>query len=760
MQETESVKVMNLVEEVLKRIAGGLNSNAHLVPKELLVLCNTLISQNARFLKQSAPKRRSGPKGDAIVQVKRQEAVKVDHYSNNSFRFVAFGLDLFNTALRRNRFDFRDTELISRLDAMVVVVGNTLYSISAPVLLVGLRAAAGLSKCPLKALDKSLPVYVRQILDIIQQAGNTESEVVQVSFKSLATILRDGPAVQVKEKDLVYLLELLSPDLEDPERQASVFTMLRAIVARKFVVPEIYDLMDKVSEIMVISQSTQVQELCRGVLLQFLLDYPQGKGRLRKQMTFFAKNLSYVYESGRKSVMELLGAVITKFESGLIREYADLFFVALVMVIANDDAAKCREMAAALIKSLFIRLDEEQRKLIFSHLHAWASQSAQPQLTRVSSQVYGFILDVLETETLPYIAAILEDLNAALSRSAQSLADAESRDPEDTMPVDLDWQTPYHALAVLSKALRIFPDFAKNGARVQWEHVVPHLLFPHAWVRTAASRLLGLLFAAVPAAPPRPEAADGYPLSNVGMREVARRLCLQLKSKHLDEALGIQVVKNLFYLGKCFYAMPVLETGSEDKDENEDESDGENTDTPKEKEAKDVEMLKQQNPLPWLFSKLSYQVRSAHIARRNRSFSSANWAQQPLATLRWFAAMTSHMDAERLSQFLVHILTPLYRILEEDTIQDTQMEELKTLATELQDLLQGKVGTSKFSTVYTQIRQSVLGVRRERKATRAMQAIVNPEAAAKRKMQRHVVKKESKKRKDRELMLVFLRIFS
>ncbi|KAG5633571.1 hypothetical protein H0H81_006775, partial [Sphagnurus paluster] len=129
---------------------------------------------------------------------------------------------------------------------MVVVVGNTLYSISAPVLLVGLRAAAGLSKCPLKALNKSLPVYVKQILDIIQQAGNTESEVIQVSFKSLATILRDGPPVQVKEKDLVYLLELLSPDLKDPKHQASVFTMLRAIVARKFVVPEIYDLMDKV----------------------------------------------------------------------------------------------------------------------------------------------------------------------------------------------------------------------------------------------------------------------------------------------------------------------------------------------------------------------------------------------------------------------------------------------------------------------------------------------------------------------------------
>lgn len=88
MQETESVKVMLLVEEVLRRIASGLNSNKHLAPTELLVLCNTLINQNARFLKQAPPRRKSSVKADAIVQVKRQEIATIDHYANNSFRYV------------------------------------------------------------------------------------------------------------------------------------------------------------------------------------------------------------------------------------------------------------------------------------------------------------------------------------------------------------------------------------------------------------------------------------------------------------------------------------------------------------------------------------------------------------------------------------------------------------------------------------------------------------------------------------------------
>jgi U3 small nucleolar RNA-associated protein 20 len=485
---------------------------------------------------------------------------------------------------------------------MVAVIESTLYSTNASVLILGMRCASGLAKCPLKAMEKSLPVIVQQVLDIIKQAGNTESELVQVAFKSLATVLRDGPPVEVKEKDLVFLIELLSPDLEDSTRQASIFALLRAIVARKFIVPEIYDLMGKVSEIAVTSQSPQVQELCRGVLLQFLLDYPQGKGRLRNQMAFFAKNLSYVYESGRTSIMELLDAVIGKFQANLVREYADLLFVALVMVVANDDSTRCREMGARLIKNLYTRLDEDHRNIVLSLLHSWASQSAQPQLTWVSAQVSGLIVDVAQSEVLPYITVILNDLKASLQHSA-SLSTFDEDEEDSHMDVDLEWQLPYHALTVLTKILRVFPTFTDQDDKIEWHLVVAHLLFPHAWVRTAACRLLGLLFSASPVAPSRPDLPDNHPLSKNGMANVAKILSQQLKSEHLDDVLSLQIVKNLFYLGKCFCLFPV---GNEDEgfaNELENDSPGEHLN----------------NPLPWLFSKLSYQVKSGHIARRNRA---------------------------------------------------------------------------------------------------------------------------------------------
>ncbi|KAI0070349.1 hypothetical protein K474DRAFT_1670178 [Panus rudis PR-1116 ss-1] len=746
---TETLKVMQQVEDLLRRIAGGLNANQHLKPADLISLCQTLITENSRFLKQApTPKEKREKKDAAIVQLKRSRDADADHYANSSFRFVIFGLELFNTAIRRGRFDFQDAAVKARLESMVPVIGNTLFSTHMQVVVPGLKAAASIVKCPLKSIEKSLPVFIQQMIEIVKQAGSTESDAAQTALKSLATLLRDQNKAQVKEKDLIFLVEVLSPDLEEPARQASVFAILRAIVARKFVVPEIYDIMDKVAEIMVTNQSPQVQELCRGVLLQFLLEYPQGRGRLKNQMAFLAKNLSYVHESGRRSVMELLSAILSKFNPGLIKEYADLFFVALVMVVANDDSAKCREMAAVLIKTLYERLEDAQRRTVLSHVHTWAAQRGQPQLLRVSSQIYSIIIELLQAEIAPHASTILEDLNAILALSAGE------GDDEDDQERVIEWQIPYHALVALQKLLTARPELVTGSEKVKvnWAFVTAHLLFPHTWVRTVASRLVNILFTANPVSAPKADKPEHDLFSLSGMMKLAKDFCLQLRSPNLDASLSILVVKNLFYVGKCFCLVEGSMTRKRRAGDDESEGDEDEEASDEEREEEDEEDGKEKHPLPWLFSKLSYQARSAYIMRRNKPKVKENWFHQPASTFRWFAAMVNHMEAEKAEQFLTHILNPVYRIAEDDTIRDAHMDELKTLAIELQDLLQNKVGTTKFANVYNRIRQGVQSLRQERRTARAVQAVVDPQAHAKRKQQRNVAKKESRKRKNQSFV--------
>ncbi|KAG9124195.1 U3 snoRNP protein [Ceratobasidium sp. 392] len=764
MHETVAIKPMQQAEDALRRIASGLNANANLKPVDTLVLCHTLIGQNAKFLKQApAKKHNKKQKTDFDVELKRNAAPDTDFYSANSLRFVAFGLDLFITGFRRGRFDFGDPEIIARLEPMVVVIGNTLYSPDGHVVTLGLKAATSIVKCPLQSINKSLPAFVKQILEIIRNSGNTESEVVQTGLKSLAIIIRDCPAAKLQEKDLTFLLEVITPDLEEPERQAAVFSLLRAIIARKFVVPEIYDLMIKVSEMLVTNQSTQVQELSRSTLLQFLLDYPQGKGRLRTQLNNLARNLDYVFDSGRKSVMELLSAVFAKFTDAVVDEYAEIFFVALVLRIANDDTPKCREMAAALIQQLLLRVGESRRKSLLMHVHKWAEQEEKDQLAGVAAQVYGLSIDALHSDAQPLMVDMVADLRSLVQRSAYTLnyeVDSMDIDSDEAAP-NTTWQVAYHALTSLGKAYKVFPNSHQTASTADWEAIFSHLLFAHAWVRLAACRLVGSLFASIPISASALDLSsdlskatisnpNGSSLHISTLIDIAQKLCLQLRGVHLDETLSTQVVKNLFYIGKTFALVYELAGLGEEKQAEESDTD-EGIDANEESEEPDDSGATKAlvNPLAWLFSKLSYQARSAHIARLNRAPHSENWHIQVSSVLRWFAAMASHLPAPTLEQFFPHILAPVYRISEEETIKEPQLESVKTLAHELQALLQQRTGTTAFANAYSRIRQGVVRVRRERKIQRATQVATHPEAAARRKLQRNIAKKEGRKRKDR-----------
>ncbi|PVG02408.1 hypothetical protein CPB86DRAFT_577131 [Serendipita vermifera] len=676
MYETESTKVMSLVDETLRRISSGLNSNTSLDPAALLSLCHSLISQNAKFLNEKpAQARKEKGRNAFTVQTKRDLPQALNHYAHNSYRFVVLGLDLFVVAFRRNRFDFKDQDIISRLEPMLSVIGNTLYSTATEVIVLGLKAAAAILRAPLGSTPRSLPVIIHQQVEIVRQSGSTESEVAQASLKSLATVLRDCTGAQLKEGDLKFLLQTMEPDLEEVERQAAVFSLLRSIVTRKLVVPEIYDMMDKVANVMVTSQSSQVQETCRNILLQFLLDYPQGKGRLRKQMTFLASNLSYIFESGRLSVMEILTAMFTKFAPELLEEYAQLFFASLVMVLANDDSAECRKKAASLIRNLYQAVGKEPRSQMLERLHIWASQTFPSHLASVAAQVYGLVLDSSSQDIQDRLPIVIQDLRGMIERAIQQ-QELQGSSP-DMMDLDLDWQSPYHALTVLTKLTKLnFDTIDPMDVKemVFPEHVVRLMLFPHAWVRMAASRHIGTLYSLDKQNKGFDSALSEYhPASLRGMIVVAQNSAIQLRSENMDQQWALQIVKNLVYLGKTFYRYRESTEASELENANwsEDESDTEPNEDAGPNKVKHIAKA----PLPWMFSRLSYQVKSAHIERRSSFSTSKPWHLEPAAIFQWFAAMTTHMDAVDVEKYLIHILTPVYRISEDDTTQGVEMGE-------------------------------------------------------------------------------------
>jgi U3 small nucleolar RNA-associated protein 20 len=107
-----------------------------------------------------------------------------------------------------------------------------------------------------------------------------------------------------------------------------------------------------------------------------------------------------------------------------------------------------------------------------------------------------------------------------------------------------------------------------------------------------------------------------------------------------------------------------------------------------------------------------------------------------LSILRFFAGVMDHLRQKQAERYLVHVLSPIYRILDEGGdltaesgaqigeqggIGETHTlttDDLKQLATEVRDLVQNKVGTSMFSRTWESMRQKVAGKREERRDAR------------------------------------------
>lgn len=626
MSSTESLVVTRKIDETLNRIALGLNRNTGFDAKEILIFAHRLISQNAGFGDDKSKKKavKSQMEKNFEVQTKRDISASVDHYRANAFRFVYFGLSIFLTALKRNRFDTKSQEHLQMLDPFVNVVGNCLYSNQTSVVVTACKVLTVLCKVSLPSVPESVPVLVKRMFVIIKGSGNTNSNLIQTSFKLLTVCIRDRSESTLTEHQLTYIINLIRPDLEEPEKQTTTFALIRAIISRKFMAPEVYDLMENVAEIMVTSQGREARELCRGVLFQFLMEYPQGRGKLRQQMGFLVKNLDYAHESGRESVMEMLHVIFSKFSDEILMEYAEMFFLALVMRLVNDESSKCREMAGTLIKMLLLRMDSQRVANVYKLLDKWMSESGQRNLQRAACQVYGLAVDAFGDSIKNRIPQLLVRLTEMLelSNDLSNANDRSEEDDEDDMVLDLEWEIGYYSLNTYTKIIKQFPSIIYSESSVPiWEVVEDHILHPHTWIRISCTRLYGLYFSNV-----NPETRQVIANSEMSylnrskLRLLATRFTLQLKSKLLTEDLGTQIVKNLFYIGKCFYFIPPSEDVSDVAEETEQSKEAEEHDEEETEEHDGEEKLNDSNgvkapksSMSWLFNKQSFLARGAAI---------------------------------------------------------------------------------------------------------------------------------------------------
>ena len=737
-------------DEMLRRVGMGMSRNEYAGSRDVLILAYQLIQDyyiRSGAVSRPATDKQSSEARRHLVQPKAVQKASVASASQ-SFKIVRFALDLTRTTFQKHK------ELLSaeNVHDFLPIIGDALLKGEDNVKTSALRLLSVIVKLSMPELDQSSELYIRESVNVVRGSISTNSEACQAALKLLAAILRERKSAIVRDSDLAYVLHRITPDLEEPDRQGVTFNFIKAVMARRVMLPEIYEVLDRISMIMVTSHSKGARDAARGVYVHFLLSYPQSKSRWTKQLKYLLKNLEYKHPEGRQSVMEAINTLLVKLHGEYADELLTSSSIPVLLRLANDDNASCREMAGALLAQIFRRGDGAQGATFLELLQSWIEQKENSALRKVAFQAFEVYFEVSggsqEGQQLDFcqtIRTIIRTVNNA-------------EEPRDS---DVLHQT----LRLCNTLARKYPTtFLSSHNSSLWGELLKLHWHPSLEVQTELARLFHAWFYDVAqrhdrtdSSAPKLMGVHGLQLPDSAIEEVLRPSFRSAKRLDKTPELEHLTIQNLTFIGKMANALSMTVKISKKSSRT---SNGADIDSGNEEEDTSLAESEDDDTKPREIPMAEYLLyQAAHIIRREpakHTTASLGPRQSMLFLLTTLIPQTS---TDHLATILPSLLPTLLHLTNPQTIAPRSPDptfrpaytELVTSAQTVLEDLQARMGDKEYVRFLTNASRGIRERRQGRRAKRVVENVAEPEVAARRKKR----KVEKKKERSRELSGMF-----
>lgn len=736
-----SHKIVHKVSECLRNVVLGLVDNKFVTVESLMIFAHGITSESIPSLvyvpkkelseHELQLKERERPDSFLILkEPKRRPQVDGKHFvKTNAHVLVEFGLRLYYFLLKREKVKSEDCR--PHLDPLATVLKDCLTSQHVKLTTLALQCLCWILKFELPSLKNSIKEITKNVFAILHKyaaAGLCKGDnfdLVMAAFKVVAVIVRDVKYHVISPDELRTLLLYCEQDIQDFTRQVTAFSLLKAIISRKLVVPELHDVMKKVAEISITSELDHVRLQARQIFQQFLLDYPIGK-KLNTHLAFYLSQLSYELQPGRKSAILMTESLVKSLPQSVIQKHSGLFFINLSARLVNDDSPECRMMVANIITQMLEKLPANQNDSLFDIVLLWLKDNKVIH-RRLAAQLCGIFATKekadFERRLHLLLPVVLKQFAEGFVETAPGYRLRTYNESGVTFNDILQDHHLYQVQNMLIKICNACPKFLNDQQYTEQVETLAEkaqelLAHPHEWVRLSACQFLGRVLSVLSPS----EVAEiinncelerpGYLLNNTRyrIRTLTLDLCSQLTpGVEVNDKLLMQAMKNLVFIAEVL------------------------------KDVKEVpgEQEKQQVSLLWLI-------------RRFRKLINTEVAQAPIHTqvrmmsFNWLAALVVKLDKASLQPILHHILTPIVREL--NTVDESN-SALQEVAKECANYVRQKIGGDEYNRILSTLTTRLDVKRIERKKERAQLMVKEPEKAAKRKINKQLKKKVLKKRK-------------
>ncbi|CAK8567091.1 unnamed protein product [Lathyrus sativus] len=769
-----SQNVKGRLENMLHSIAAGIESNPSVDQTDLFVfiygivedgLKNEIGWRENKLIKLEDKDRRTNAKRIFSGRVVASGLLC-------SHLITVFGIRILHKRMKGLKQGVKDENALSLLDPFVKLLSDGLSSKYEDILSASLGCLTVLVKLPLPSLQVHAERIKSAVLDIAQSSVNSISPLME-SCLTLLTMLLRNTEISLTQDQIHILIQL--PIFLDLERNPSLaaLSLLKGIVNRKLVVPEIYDIVTRVAELMVTSQMESIRKKCSKILLQFLLDYRLSQKRLQQHLDFLLSNLRYEHSTGRESVLEMIHAIIVKFPATVLDEQSQTFFLHLVACLANDNDDIVRSMSGAAIKKLIGSVSTKSLESILKYALSWYLGNKQ-QLWGAAAQVLELLIEVAKNEFFRHIDCMsfnkkerpIDCILPVTCRILQSAIHAvtnrqESFESESIIPL---WKEAYYSLVMLEKMIHQFHDlcFSKDLEDI-WEAVREMLLHPHSWLRNKSGRLIALYFARVTDANRenhQSSLSSYFMMTPSRLYLIATSLCCQLKMPLIDDADSDLMTQNLVFAICAVYSLmgqtAIIDPSAfwSTLEQNEKNRFLKAFDLINARKGRSMFMSSSLTSSvcednSQLIVKNTQHILVSLLLKKMGKIALQTDAIQMEIVFNSFGKLMAQIQISSMDDCLHYahvVLLPLYKV-SEGFAGKVVADNLKKLAEDTCAKIENIIGTQNFVQVYNLIRKNLSLKRNKRKQEEKLMAVINPKQNAKRKLKMSAKHRANKKRK-------------
>ncbi|EDW61256.1 small subunit processome component 20 homolog [Drosophila virilis] len=402
---THSRKVTQKIQECFAKIVAGLVENTHIARESLLIFIYGTMSESITDLLPGSQKRQHTDKQQALMRRARPDCLLLQpapgrrsvatgnkqvksNAQANAHILIEFGLELLHFVLKRKKL----TELNYQpfLHPLLPLLRDALSSKHAKTTSYALKCytAIWMGDYQLAELNQEqlCPVVGRmfEILKNFSSFGATRQEenaqLVRASFKAVVALLRKCQDYALSDEQIEQLLLHVEQELQEGEcsSQTMCFALLKALVGRKVDTRSLHDLMKRLADLSIISQSDHVRDESRTILITYIMEYPLQK-RVDQLLKFMSVQLAYTQSAGRLSAIQFMLSIINKFPLQLLVKHSEFLYLSLGTRLVNDEDTACRRAVANALEALLGRLNKLQRQplLDLTMLFFTSPQSSQ-----------------------------------------------------------------------------------------------------------------------------------------------------------------------------------------------------------------------------------------------------------------------------------------------------------------------------------------------------------------------------------------------